>query len=117
MPRRLSPVFKVSRVTSSPSDMKDTALLSCAEFYHELTYYVWKDKSETLKNKYERLTRRVKTQTVEVDDDFAEKIKDLGPGGMYDATKLLLTHVYTEEEIINNTVSGKRTKSLTLNRK
>ena len=42
-----------------------------------------------------------------MDDDFAEKIKDFGPSDMYDATKLLLTHAYTEEEILNHTVSGK----------
>lgn len=52
----------------------------------------------------------VKTQTVEV-DDFAEKIKDFGPGHMYDAMKSLLTHAYIEEEILNHTVSGKQANS------
>lgn len=52
----------------------------------------------------------VKTQTVEVDDDFAEKIKDFGPGRIYHAMKSLLTHAYTEEEILNHSVSDKTSK-------
>ena len=41
-------------------------------------------------------------------DEYSEMIKSLSPNAMYDATKLLMNHAYSEDELLSHTVSGKR---------
>lgn len=91
---------------------KGSDTITRAEFFHELRNYVKKDDFDALKLRYERLKRKFKNQGCSEDlDEYSELIKDYGPHCMYDATKVLLHHAYTEGEILSHTVSGKRANS------
>lgn len=58
------------------------------------------------------MKQKVKNSVVSADDDeYSDMIKNMGPLGMYEATKLLMNHVYTEEEILSHTISRKRANS------
>lgn len=90
--------------------------ISKSEFYHELRDYVCIEEFDKLKQKYERLKRSVREGRPGNDlDEYAERIKNFGSNNIYDATKELMCHVYTEEEILGHTVSGKRSNSKIMN--
>lgn len=78
-----------------------------AEFYHEIANYVKRDDFDQLKSKYDRLKRKIKAGNQNDDEeDYDQLIKGYGPQNLYDATKQLMHHAYTEKEILDHTVSG-----------
>jgi len=101
------------RNESTPSGIvtphKSGEYVTKAEFYHELQNYVRKEDHDKLRQRYDRLKRNVKEgiRTSE-DSDYADRIKNFGPGNIYDATRELMHYAYSEDEILSHTVSGKR---------
>lgn len=102
-----SPIKQIS--SSSPHSAN--GIITRAEFYHELSGYVKRDEFDRLKSKYDRLKRKVRGCRNEEADDYDDVIKDYGPHCMYDATKRLMLHAYTQDEILAHTISGKRANS------
>ena len=89
-----------------------SAYISRAELFNILDNYVQKSEFQRLQGRYEKLKRKIaQNSTAFEDDEYYQSIESFGNDKMYEATLQLMEKAFTNEEIRNHSISGRRANS------